>query len=145
MGQGTFRFPTEAEWEYACRAGTMTRFYWGDDLNYTQINEYAWYKGNSGATDNYAGSTHEVGLKLPNAWGLFDMSGNVWEWCQEWYGSYSSNDQIDPKGPNSGIFRVLRGGDWLNNARYCLSADRNMNDPDIRYSACDGFSVARTQ
>jgi len=118
LGQGTFRLPTEAEWEYACRAGTMTRFYWGGDSAYTQIGEYAWYSDNSG------GRTHEVGLKKPNAWGLYDMSGNVWEWCQDWYGDYSSNAQNDPTGAGTGSTRVGRGGGWGAAPSYVRSAYR---------------------
>jgi len=103
-GQGTFRLPTEAEWEYACRAGTTTRFDWGDDPNYNQIGQYAWYYVNSRS------NTHEVGTKLPNAWGLFDMSGNVWEWGQDGYGSYLSGAQVDPIGQQSDEFQGNQGG-----------------------------------
>jgi formylglycine-generating enzyme required for sulfatase activity len=140
MGQGTFRLPTEAEWEYAGRAGTTTWFYWGDDPNYIQISQYAWYTDNSGV------GTHEVGLKLPNAWGLFDMSGNVWEWCQDWYGSYSSNDQVDPICSTIWLARVIRGGGWMDPAGNCRSALRSNSRPD---SPCDsiGFRLVafRTQ
>ena len=123
LGQGTFRMPTEAEWEYACRAGTKTRFYWGDDLSYTQIGEYAWYMDNSSL------KTHEVGLKKPNAFGLYDMSGNMWEWCQDWYSAYLLNDQTDPSSVNGGTYRVLRGGCWYYNGGDwdCRSAIRNNN------------------
>ena len=120
MGLGEFRLPTEAEWEYACRAGTVTPYYWGDE----SIEDYAWYNANSGSR------THEVGLKLPNDFGLYDMSGNVWEWCQDWHGAYSAEDQVDPTGQQSGSLRVFRGGCWYGPARYCRSASRYWNTPD---------------
>ncbi len=94
--------PTEAQWEYACRAGSSTRFYYGDDE--ARLAEYAWY------ADNADGTTHPVGQKKPNAWGLYDMVGNVWEWCSDWYGSYRAGAQENPQGPRSGLSRVLRGG-----------------------------------
>lgn len=107
---GLFRLPSEAEWEYACRAGTQTRFYWGNDPDYTVIEDYAWYNGNS------CRRTHPVGVNLPNAWGLHDMAGNVWEWCEDiWFDSYS--DAPDDGGawmclPRDS-HRVLRGGSWF--------------------------------
>ena len=138
QGPATFRLPSEAEWEYACRAGTTTRFYWGDDPNASQIDAYAWYIGNGGNA-----TTHPVGQKHPNAWGLYDMSGNVWEWCQDWYGKYSSGAVTDPTGPHSGSFRVLRGGSWDYDPEYCRSADRFNLTPDIR-NYYYGFRVVRT-
>jgi formylglycine-generating enzyme required for sulfatase activity len=135
MDQGKFRLPTEAEWEYACRAGTQTHFYWGDDTNYSQIKDYAWCDGN-----NSPYGTKEVGQKLPNAYGLHDMSGNVWEWCQDWFGSYSSNSQTDPTGSTSGSNRVLRGGGWLYDAQYCRSAYRYNYSPNNRIGGI-GFRV----
>ena len=126
MGQGTFRLPTEAEWEYACRAGTTTLYYWGDDPGETQIGEYAWYLGNSGS------KTHDVGLKKSNGWGLYDMSGNVWEWCQDWSGNYNSEPQNDPTGADTGLYRVLRGGSWNSLPHDCRSACRGRISPDFR-------------
>jgi formylglycine-generating enzyme required for sulfatase activity len=101
-----YRLPTEAEWEYVCRAGTTTAYYTGDTIS----DNTGWYMDNSG------GTTHEVGKKPANAWGLYDMSGNVWERCWDWYGDYSSDAQTDPRGPASGDSRVARGGSWKNNA-----------------------------
>lgn len=115
-----YRLPTEAEWEYACRAGTTTRFSYGDDLDYTQLGNYAWYDANSGDT------THPVGGKQPNAWGLYDMYGNVWEWCLDWYSSSLPGGSVtDPRGPVTGLDRLTRGGNWHNFGRLCRSADRS--------------------
>ena len=119
-----YRLPTEAEWEYACRAGTTTRFSYGDDLDYTQLGNYAWYYSNSG------GGTHAVGGKQPNAWGLYDMYGNVWEWCLDWYGTYPGGSVTDPQGSNYGWNRVIRGGGWNGHGRDCRSADRRIDSPD---------------
>lgn len=112
----TFRLPTEAEWEYAARGGSMSR-----GTKYSGSNNpdnVAWYNGNSG------GKTHPVATKQPNELGIYDMSGNVWEWCSDRYDAYSSNSQTNPAGPSSGSFRVLRGGCWNRDARDCRSANR---------------------
>ncbi|MEA3365428.1 MAG: SUMF1/EgtB/PvdO family nonheme iron enzyme, partial [Candidatus Hydrogenedentes bacterium] len=125
----TFRLPTEAEWEYACRAGTTTRFYWGDDPDYTLIDDYAWWEGNaSNIGEEYA---HVVGQKLPNAFGLYDMSGNVWEWCQDWWDSdyCSSSPGTDPEGPASGSHRVLRGGNGFIQGIYCPVSEPRLRQP----------------
>jgi formylglycine-generating enzyme required for sulfatase activity len=114
-----YRLPTEAEWEYAARAGT-TGPYAGD------LYAMAWYYPNSGRT------THPVGTKAPNAWGLYDMHGNVWEWTQDWYGGYSSSAVTDPVGPSSGSYRVHRGGSWIYDSQYCRSAFRYLNSPVYR-------------
>ncbi|MFC1604315.1 SUMF1/EgtB/PvdO family nonheme iron enzyme [Planctomycetota bacterium] len=122
----TYRLPTEAEWEYACRAETQTRFSFGDsDSN---LGEYAWYSNNSGQ------STHPVGKKRPNAFGLYDLHGNVWEWCSDWYGEnyYSSSPGVNPQGPSSGSSRVLRGGSWGYGPWNCRSAIRVRDSPDHR-------------
>ncbi len=113
-----YRLPTEAEWEYACRGWTSTRFSYGDDPGYTNLTNYAWYSGNSG------GTTRPVGQKLPNPWGLYDMHGNVWEWCHDWWLSLPAGIDIDPQGPATGSYRVVRGGGWIAPASYCWSADR---------------------
>ena len=118
--------PTEAEWEYASRAGSTNRFSYGDDPGYTQLANYAWYNANSGST------THAVGGKLPNRWGLFDMSGNVWEWCSDGYGNYPGGSVTDPQGPSSGSYRVLRGGGWNIGGEQCRSAYRRYSLPSGR-------------
>jgi len=131
----TYHLPTEAEWEYACRAGTTTRFCFGDDE--ARLGEYAWFDGNSGS------ETHPFGQKKANAWSLYDMHGNVWEWCQDWYGEYTKRAVTDPSGSGSGSGRVVRGGCWIGNAKYCASASRINYDPGTRYSSL-GFRLARS-
>jgi formylglycine-generating enzyme required for sulfatase activity len=131
------RLPTEAEWEYACRAGTSTRFSFGDSDS--DLGEHAWFDGNGASRgEKYA---HAVGLKKPNAFGLYDMHGNVWEWCSDWYqDSYSGLPTQNPKGPNSGTYRVLRGGCWYNSPQSCRSAGRIWSTPDNRGNSL-GFRV----
>ena len=133
-----FRLPSEAEWEYSCRAGTTTRFYWGDDPNYSQIGGNAWYGGNSDS------STHPVGQKGANDWELHDMSGNVWEWCEDWY--HSSYDGAPNDGSawvtDSSSYRVVRGGGCLDPALYCRSAFRLLGPPSGRFVDL-GFRLAR--
>ena len=123
-----YRLPTEAEWEYASRAGSTNRFSYGDDPGYTQLANYAWH----GATYS-GGTTHAVGGKLPNRWGLYDVSENVWEWCSDWFGSYSGGSVTNPQGSGSGSNRVVRGGCWYYFAYYCRSAARNFDFPSYRY------------
>jgi len=118
-----YRLPTEAEWEYACRAGTTNRFCYGDDPGYTLLGQYAWYGGNSGSL------AHPVRQKRPNGWGLYDMYGNVYEWCSDWYGAYPGGSVSDPTGPSSGSDRVYRGGCWDHDAYRCRSADRSWGYP----------------
>lgn len=133
-----YRLPTEAEWEYACRAGSTTRYYFGDSEE--SIGDYAWWSENSERT------THPVGQKKPNAWGLHDLYGNVWEWCADWYGEdyYSQSPPSDPNGPSSGDMRVLRGGAfYVGNRASFGCACRYLNPPDVRYEYI-GIRVART-
>jgi formylglycine-generating enzyme required for sulfatase activity len=118
-----YRLPTEAEWEYACRAWTSTRFSYGDDPGYTDLVDYAWYLANSAHT------TQVVGRKLPNPWGLYDMHGGLWEWCEDWYGSYPGGSVVDPRGPEEGRYRVFRGGSWGCQPGRCRSAVREA-DPE---------------
>ena len=129
------RLPTEAEWEYACRAGTQTRYCFGDDAQ--RLGEYAWFNGNSGS------ETHPVGQKRANAWGLHDMHGNVWEWCSDWYdeGYYAQSLIEDPPGPAQGVSRVLRGGSWSRSAALSRSAYRGPGGPSASYKG-GGFRVA---
>jgi formylglycine-generating enzyme required for sulfatase activity len=113
-----YRLPTEAEWEYACRAGTTNLFSFGDAT--TEGDQYAWTLENSDAT------THPVGLKRPNPWGLHDIHGNVWEWCADWFALYPPNDVVDPVGPPSSKFKVFRGGGWNNGVDFARSSSRFM-------------------
>ena len=129
-----FRLPTEAEWEYAARGGNRSRGYKYAGSN--NLSAVAWYYDNSG------NQTHEVGGKQPNELGLYDMSGNVWEWCQDWYGSYSSSSQTNPTGSYSGSNRVMRGGSWDNYARYCRVSTRRHFTPDFRINRF-GFRLAQ--
>ena len=148
------RLPTEAEWEYACRGITHpvpsghpsprnnrdsvatpqegTKYYWGNEAN----GDYMWYSANSGNT------THPVGQKRPNGFGLYDMSGNVWEWCQDWYGNYGGNALTNPTGPASGQYRVLRGGSWVAYDSYCRAAVRYRDVPGYRFYSCGLRCVA---
>jgi formylglycine-generating enzyme required for sulfatase activity len=131
---GKFVLPTEAQWEYACRAGSTGKFCFGDDEE--QLGEYAWYEKNSGKR------THPVGEKKPNAWGLYDMHGNVWEWCQDWYGAYGAEAVTDPSGPIMGSFRVARGGCWNYPPSRGRSARRALGRPGDR-TVNLGLRVAR--
>ena len=126
-----FDLPTEAQWEYACRAGMTTRYYWGNSMD----GSYAWYYNNSGS------KTHPVGTKLPNAWGLYDMSGNVCEWCRDWFEKLLDYG-TDPVGLVSGSSRVSRGGCWGSNFVYCASSYRSYGRPSRRDDG-DGFRLVR--
>ena len=120
-----FDFPTEAEWEYACRSGIQSRFYWGDNESSTE--RYAWYWRNTikrGRTH-----PHRVGEKKPNPWGLYDMIGNVWEWCRDWHGTYNARKMLDPAGPRMGTSRVIRGGDLGQSPNQMRSAARSSEFP----------------
>ena len=126
-----FDLPTDAQWEYACRAGTTTTYYWGGSMN----GDYAWY------TSNSSSKSHPVGTKRPNAWGLYDMSGNVYEWCLDWHGS-SLAYGTDPKGSSSGSYRVVRGGSWDSNGSACTSSYRGISYPSYTHYYA-GFRLSR--
>ena len=128
-----YRLPTEAEWEYACRAGTT-----GDYAG--SLDDMGWYERNSN------GQTHPVGQKRPNAWGLYDMHGNVWEWVQDWFGPYDPSMVTDPHGPASAKYRTNWGGGWSFWAAYCRSAKRDGDAPGDRgdRSGFLGFRLVRT-
>ena len=126
------RLPTEAEWEFAAKAGSNYKYSGSNN-----IDDVAWYDSNSGS------GTHEVEQKQANGFGLYDMSGNVWEWCNDWYGSYSSSSQTNPKGANSGLYRVIRGGSWNYGASFLRVANRNYSSPSYSYSYI-GFRLLRS-
>ena len=143
-GGGGYRLPTEAEWEYAAKAGNTGPFGFACD-DYTSANcgssasclePYAWYGRNS------SGTTHPVGSKLPNAWGLYDVSGNVWEWVWDWYWKFEKGSERNPRGPSSGEYRVLRGGSWSNIARNLRATDRGGYLPTAK-NINIGFRCAR--
>ena len=136
-----YTLPTEAQWEYACRAGTTTPFSFGSTLNGDKANCDGNYPYGNVGKGRYLECTAEVGSYAPNAWGLYDMHGNVWEWCRDWYGAYPTGAVSDPQGPSSGSYRVIRGGSWRRSASGCRSSDRNYNGPSGRYDY-DGFRVA---
>jgi hypothetical protein len=117
----TYRLPTEAEWEYACRAGTTNLFSFGNSA--TNADQYAWTQENSESI------THPVGQKRPNPWGLYDIHGNVWEWCSDWFAPYPAAALTNPAGPTQGKFKVFRGGGWNNDADFARSANRFMMSP----------------
>jgi formylglycine-generating enzyme required for sulfatase activity len=131
---GGYRLPTEAEWEYACRAGTKTKYYFGDDAR--KLGTYAWYKSNSGA------KPRPIGSKAPNAWGLYDLSGNLSEWCYDRYSRtyYAESAAENPRGPATGDTRVLRGGSWDSEAGECTSSYRHKANPGYA-DACFGYDV----
>jgi formylglycine-generating enzyme required for sulfatase activity len=130
-----YRLPTEAEWEYACRAQTSTRFSYGDDPDYTQLANYGWFQFDSDM------KTHPPGQKLPNPWGLYDMHGNVYEWCQDWWADNLPGGRvIDPQGPAMGRTRVICGGSWISYERACRSAFRFSGDPAL-YDSSAGFRI----
>jgi sulfatase modifying factor 1 len=146
-----YRLPTEAEWEYACRAGTTTKYSFSAGESY--LRDYAWYRSNSaypksggfwsGLFKEASSYHHPVGEKKPNPWGLYDMHGNVWEWCQDWYGDYPSGSVTDPQGVKSGSFRVRRGGSWGSFSDSCRSAYRGRGTPVFRHHDL-GFRVLRS-
>lgn len=140
----TYRLPTEAEWEYACRAGTTTAFAFGDSLSSEQANFDGNYPYNA-SKGKYLQRTTSVGSYQPNAWGLYDMHGNVWEWCQDWYSEsyYAQSPSRAPTGPSTGSYRIFRGGSWNLSASSCRSAIRFRSTPSYRFLSL-GFRLVRT-
>ena len=136
-GHGRYRLPTEAEWEYAARAGTTTAYSFGDDVG--QLGKYAWH-----GEDFSSGGTHPIGQKEPNTWGFHDMHGNVWEWVQDWYADrHDGSATTDPTGPRTGAHRVVKGGSWHQTSTSWRSAYRKPYEPDYRGISI-GFRVALT-
>jgi formylglycine-generating enzyme required for sulfatase activity len=131
-----YHLPTEAEWEYAARADSESSYAFGSDTKI--LSQYAWHRNNSG------GETHPVGQLNPNAWGLYDMHGNVHEWCQDWFDRkyYSQSPSNTPLGPSTGLAKTLRGGDWGSEGWYCRCASRSLSSPDRRSNRL-GFRLIR--
>ena len=127
-----YRLPTEAEWEYACRAGSTNFFCFGNDLE--KLGNHAW------TAENSNDKTQSVGQKAPNAWGLHDMHGNLWEWCSDWFGQYPQGDLIDPAGSAEGEFKVFRGGGWYHEGPYSMVHNRFMMKPGMAINFV-GFRV----
>jgi sulfatase modifying factor 1 len=148
LNEGVYRLPTEAEWEYVCRAGSQQPFTWGKTIECAR----AMYGNNSLKSEECLLYIKSRGLPTdgpapvkaypPNAWGLYDMHGNVWEWCSDWYGDYPLHAISDPKGPDSGTVKVRRGGSWFKDGGLCRSANRNFGHPASRYGTL-GFRVVR--
>lgn len=137
------RLPTEAEWEFACRAGSSTMFNTGIKLSFDQSNVKSSYPVKTNASAGFAQKTQPVGSYAPNAWGLYDMHGNVWEWCSDWYDDYKNQNQPNPTGPLNGTQKVLRGGAWDSNASLCRSAVRfRMSPRSIKANI--GFRIVST-
>ena len=128
---GRFRLPTEAEWEYACRAGTTSPFSFGDTISTDMANYDGNYAYGDGKKGVYRQKTTPVGKFPANAWGLHDIHGNVWEWCADWYGPVDKSDETNPEGPQSGVFRLLRGGSWCYYPQQCRAAYRYSHDPAL--------------
>ena len=139
-GRVRVSLPTEAQWEHACRAGTTTPYSFGSALNGDRANCNGNYPYGTTAMGRYRRATSPVGEYAPNAWGLHDMHGNVWEWCRDWYGSYAG-DVTDPTGPASGSDRVMRGGGWYDDAQNCRSAYRYSHSPSDNYHITYGFRL----
>jgi len=137
-----YRMPTEAQWEYACRAGTTTPFSTGENITTDQANYNGHYPYKGNPEGIFLETTVEVGSFKPNAWGLYDMHGNVWEWCWDWHARYEEDAQNNPEGAVIGAYRVARGGSWNNNARFLRSAARGSSAPAFRESII-GLRIAR--
>ena len=148
LNEGVYRLPTEAEWEYACRAGSISAYAWGKTIDCNN----AMYANNTLKTDLCVSFAESKGLPTdqpapvksyqPNVWGLYDMGGNVWEWCQDWDGPYGKDAVVDPKGSSSGSDRVRRGGSWYGPGARCRCANRNLSHPGNRYQTT-GFRLIR--
>ena len=136
--EGTFRLPTEAEWEYACRAGTDTRFSWGDEADCEKANFGNSWTNECGREEPLR--TVKTGTYPPNPWGLYDMHGNAWEWTGDWFSKYPEGAQTDPTGPEWGELRAVRGGSWWSYSRFCRSASRVENSPDKAFQTL-GFRL----
>ncbi len=148
LGEGNYRLPTEAEWEYVCRAGSKTAYTWGPTISCDQ----AAFCNNSYKCKTCIKVYEKMGLPVngpvpvksfkPNAWGVYDMHGNLWEWCEDWYGPYPGTLVRDPRGPEDGVVKIRRGGSWFKNAFLCRSANRNYASPASRYRTL-GFRVVK--